>query len=363
MKSNEEYFYPEDDAQEIMNITKFTYICEKCGTDGYLELQNDAAICNQCAKSYPLSPNKVIVFKTSAGNQQEHFDKLYAAGYSPTEDRIIEEYEHEYLTSKKRVDELLKLWGLKKLLPLKGKSFLDVACGPGWMTTGLMQNRRIRNSTFHAFDLSSTGLEMLAQFTKSLKTTNQLEISVQNAENMRFSENSFDFIIGHSMLHHLPAYENFLIDCHRILKPGGLALFGEPFSIGYGLLAAALKLAQNDLGKQYKEIDALYENIKFRTKAPRKQLESLIDKHLFFQSELTLLAQNIGFQSVEFISFLDRDYYRNQFVTDELRLSYKINDQELDKRANEIYKSFFDIFDCDKFIHAISAFMYIKLVR
>ena len=346
-----------------MNRTKFMYVCENCGSDGYLELEKDAAICSQCLNSYPLSPNKVIVFNTSASNQQEHFDNLYASGYSPTEDRVIEEYEQEYISSKKRVNDLLKLWGLKKQLPIKEKSFLDVACGPGWITTGLMQNRKIRNSTFHAFDLSATGLEMLGQFNKNLRTTNQLEISVQNAENMRFSGNSFDFIIGHSMLHHLPAYENFLADCHKILKPGGTALFGEPFSIGYGLLAASLKLAQNDLGKEYQEIDYLYENIKLRTQAQRQQLESLIDKHLFFQSEITALVQKIGFQSIEFISLLDRDYYRNQFVTDELRLSYKIIDEELDKRANEIYKAFFDIFDCEKFIHAISAFMYIKLVR
>ena len=346
-----------------MYRTNFKYICEKCGSDDYLEIGDNSAKCSRCSKVYPLSPNKVIIFGTTASNQQEHFDKLYASGYSPTEDRIIQQYENEYLSSKKRVDDLLKLWGLKKRLPIKGKSFLDVACGPGWMTTGLMQNRRIRHSTFHAFDLSGTGLEMLAQFTNNLKTTNRLEMSVQNAENMRFSENSFDFIIGHSMLHHLPAYEKFLADCHHILKPGGIALFGEPFSIGYGLLAASLKLAQDDLGKQYPEIDALYNNIGFRVKASKNQLESLIDKHLFFQSEITLLAQNIGFQSVEFKSLLDRDYYRDRFVTNELRLSYKINDEALDKRANQIYKAFFDLFDCDKFIHAISAFMYIILSR
>lgn len=343
--------------------TTFKYVCDKCTSDDYLELDDNSAYCQHCGKSFPLSPNDVIIFHTERSEQNEHFDKLYASGYSPTEDRLIEEYENEYRSSKNRVRDLLKLWGLDKTLPINGKSFLDVACGPGWMTAGLMQNRRIRNSSFHAFDLSATGLEMLAQYAKTLKTSNQLEMSVQNAEKMHFSENSFDIIIGHSMLHHLPAYENFLEDCHQILKPGGIALFGEPFAIGYGLLAASLKLAQNDLGVHYQEIDALYDNISFRVKSSRNQLDSLIDKHLFFQSEITLLAQKIGFRSVNFVSFLDRDYYRNQFVTDELRLSYKICDEPLKKRANEIYKAFFDIFDSDRFIHAISAFMYIILRR
>jgi len=343
--------------------TTFKYICDQCSSDDYFKLDNHTAICQNCGNAYPLSPNGVITFHTERSEQNEHFDKLYASGYSPTQDRLIEEYEQEYRSSKKRVKDLLKLWGLDKSLPIKGKTFLDVACGPGWMTAGLMQNRRIRNSTFHAFDLSPTGLEMLAQYANNMKSSNQLEMSVQNAEKMHFSKNTFDFIIGHSMLHHLPVYEHFLEDCYQILKPDGIALFGEPFAIGYGLLAASLKLAQKDLGVQYPEIDALYDNISFRVKSPRSQLKSMVDKHLFFQSEVALLAQKIGFRSVEFVSFLDRDYYRNQFVTDELRLSYKINDDSLSKRANEIYKTFFDIFDSERFIHAISAFMYIILKR
>jgi ubiquinone/menaquinone biosynthesis C-methylase UbiE len=354
---------PSSDHSELRNNTKFKYVCDQCATVDYLLIDNYTAYCHQCGRSYPLSPNDVIIFHTDKSEQNEHFDKLYASGYSPTEDRLIDEYENEYRSSKKRVKDLLKLWGLDKALPITEKSFLDVACGPGWMTAGLMQNRRIRNSSFHAFDLSATGLEMLAQYAKKIKTSNQLEMSVQNAERMHFSENTFDIIIGHSMLHHFPAYEKFLENCYQILKPGGIALFGEPFAIGYGLLAASLKLAQDDLGVNYPEINALYENISFRVRSSRHQLQSLVDKHLFFQSEMALLAQKIGFSSVDFVSFLDRDYYRNQFVTDELRLSYKINDEPLKKRANEIYKAFFDIFDSDKFIHAISAFMYIILRR
>lgn len=129
-------------------------------------------------------------------------------------------------------------------------------------------------------------------------------------------------------------------DCHHRLKPGGIALFREPFAIGYGLLVASRKLAQNDLGINCSEIDALYENISFRAKGSRNQLKKLIDKHLFFQSEMTKLAKTIIFKFVDFKSLLDREYYHHQFVSDELRLSYKINDDPLTKRANEIYKVF-----------------------
>jgi hypothetical protein len=163
------------------------------------------------------------------------------------------------------------------------------------------------------------------------------------------------------MLHHLPEYESFLTNCHKLLKKDGIALFGEPFALGYGLLAACLKLAQNDLGTSFREIEALYDNIKYRVTQPRKRLKTIVDKHLFFQSEITQLVQQIGFSSVEFISFLDRDYYRNRFVKNELRLTYGITDDQLIERANTIYRTFFDIFDTDRFVHAVSAFMYVVL--
>jgi len=344
-----------------MGNTLYDYRCDKCGHADSFELTDNQAGCKSCGKIFQLSPTGVIIFEDDQSEQSEHFNKLYSAGYSPTIDAFIEEYATEYKTSKHRAHDALKLWGFDKMLPLKNKSILDAACGPGWLTAGLMQNRKIRNCTFHAFDISGRGLEMLANFTGELKSTNQVELSVQNAEKMYFSENTFDLIAGHSMLHHLNHYEDFLTDCLRILKPGGVAVFGEPFAIGYGLLAAACKCAQEDLGINYPEITNLYDNLKTRVTSPRKKLDHLVDKHLFFQSEFMQTAQAVGFRSVDFVSLLDVDYYRDHFVTDELRLSYGIKDERLIARANQIYKTIFDIFDSDRFTHAISAFIYLIL--
>lgn len=344
-------------------VTRFKYNCEKCHKMDYWLFHRDYIQCVQCSNKYPLSPNKVLLFDHTQTEQNKHFDKLYASGYSPLTDQYVDEYEEEYHTSKDKVKDLLKLWRLDKTLPIVDKAFLDVACGPGWLTAGLMQQRRIRNATFHACDISATGLEMLATFAKNNKTSHELELSVQNAEKLRFEKNSFDFIIGHSMLHHLPDYETFLKDCRRFLKPGGIALFGEPFALGYGLLAACLKIAQNDLGTNYDEIQGLYDNITYRITQPKKRLKSLVDKHLFFQSEISQLVQQIGFSSVEFVSFMNRDYYQNQFVSNELRLSYGINDEQLIKRASTIYKTIFDIFNSDRFVNALSAFIYIILKK
>jgi ubiquinone/menaquinone biosynthesis C-methylase UbiE len=347
----------------IMEDTLFKYRCNKCGYDNFFQSANNQVSCKSCGIYFHTTPNNVIVFENGQSEQSEHFNKLYSSGYSPTKDAFIKEYESEYKNSKHRANEALKLWGIDKKLPLKNKVILDAACGPGWLTAGLMQNRRIRNCAFHAFDISGIGLEMLANFTTQLKSTNQVEISVQNAENMRFSDNTFDVIAGHSMLHHLNHYENFLEDCLRILKPDGIAIFGEPFAVGYGLLAAACKCAQEDLEVNHAAIDNLYKNIKTRVTSPRSNLKNLVDKHLFFQSEIMQTVQDIGFRSVDFVSLLDLDYYRNHFVTNELKLSYGITDEPLIARTNQIYKTFFDLFDSDRFTHAISAFIYLILKR
>jgi ubiquinone/menaquinone biosynthesis C-methylase UbiE len=339
--------------------TKFKYFCENCKNTDYLHLTENLAHCNHCNKCYPLTHNNVILFDQDMTEQNKHFDKLYGSDLLSEEDDFNKNFEGEYQASKNKAKNLLKLWDIDKLFSLKGKSFLDAACGPGWLTAGLMQNEKIQNASFHAFDISATGLEMLAEFTKDLKNSNSLELSVQNAENMRFQENSFDVIIGNSMLHHLFTYETFLKDCYRILKPGGVAIFGEPFAIGYGLLAASLQLAQNDLAVHYPELDNFYNDIAFQVKSPRKRLKKLIDKHIFFQSEILPMVQKIGFSSVDFKSLMDRKYYRDQFVTNELRLSYGISDERLIERANTIYKVFFDLFDSEKFVHCISAFIYL----
>jgi len=52
-----------------------------------------------------------------------------------------------------------------------------------------------------------------------------LEMSVQDASQMRFAPESFDIVIGSSVLHHFDDVEKFLIDCRKILKPGGAAVF------------------------------------------------------------------------------------------------------------------------------------------
>lgn len=50
---------------------------------------------------------------------------------------------------------------------------------------------------------------------------------VEDAENMSFVDESFDHIIGNSILHHVDA-DKCLHECYRVLKRGGKIFFTEP---------------------------------------------------------------------------------------------------------------------------------------
>ncbi|MBT6120272.1 class I SAM-dependent methyltransferase [bacterium] len=341
--------------------TVFKYTC-CCGKTDFLKLNAEGAHCKTCDVMHPISNSGVIRFFKDLTNQNIYFDSLYADGYEHARDVIEKDNEVLFNTAKERSGMLLKSLGFQMQQPLEQLSILDAACGSGWVTAGFLQNEKINHCKLHAFDISPHGPEMLSRFNMSLKTTNDLEMSVQDAEAMNFGDATFDLIIGSSILHHFDCYEKFLKDCRRILKPKGKVLFGEPFAIGYGLGAAALLIAQKQLGTQYKMVDALYKDISFRNKSSRAMLNNLVDKHLFFQSTFIQLANQIGFSSVEFNSPNPPEYYRDHFINELLR-ERGIVDARLTEEANKIYEIIFDLFDAKSFEHSISPFMDIVLTQ
>ena len=54
-----------------------------------------------------------------------------------------------------------------------------------------------------------------------------------DAESLPFSDESFDLVLGHAVLHHLPNLRRAFAEFHRVLRPGGRIVFaGEPSRLG-----------------------------------------------------------------------------------------------------------------------------------
>jgi ubiquinone/menaquinone biosynthesis C-methylase UbiE len=62
----------------------------------------------------------------------------------------------------------------------------------------------------------------------------------QNAEEMIVAPESIDLVVGGAILHHLFSPERAISQCYEVLKPGGVALFFEPFAAGNQIIAMVL---------------------------------------------------------------------------------------------------------------------------
>ena len=326
----------------------FRYRCRCGSTDTWL-LTGAAAKCRACGVEYATEMD-VIHFATGETEQNRHFDAIYQA-----KDPV-----HGYESRAALAQNYLTLCGCDLSRGVEDSSILDVASGDGWVTAGLLLHPNIRRCKFHAFDISASGLKRLMQFQKSVKSSNTVETSVQDAEAMLFDPGTFDFVIGSSVLHHFHHPERFLADCRLVLKDGGVATFGEPFALGYGLGAVALMLAQKQLRTEHEGVAALYNDLLVRIKGPEDVRATLVDKHLFFRTEFVEMARRAGFRDVEFIPLASREFYRESFVQ-ELLAEQGISDAGLSRKANEIYRVILDLFDAPSYGHSIAAFLQLVL--
>jgi SAM-dependent methyltransferase len=111
---------------------------------------------------------------------------------------------------------------LKEIGGFMDPSVLEIGCGTGAFSSSVLEE--IPSLHLTACDISPKCIEVarsrLGKFRNAL-------FEVANVTSMVYSSNSFDAIIGNSVLHHLPVYL-VLKECYRILKPGGKVLFFEP---------------------------------------------------------------------------------------------------------------------------------------
>ena len=106
---------------------------------------------------------------------------------------------------------------------------LEVGAGTGYFSLNLMRAGVVRQAT--CTDISPGMVRTLATNAERLGlTVNSLRA---DAESLPFGAASFDLVLGHAVLHHLPDLERAFSEFHRVLKPGGRIVFaGEPSRVG-----------------------------------------------------------------------------------------------------------------------------------
>jgi len=119
---------------------------------------------------------------------------------------------------KKRADRRAKLIVSLGQLAF-GKKVLELGCGTGIFTEKLSKT----GATITALDISPD----LLNLAKKRIIAENISFVLGDLENLEFADNSFDAIVGVSILHHVNL-NTALKEIKRVLKNGGKVIFSEP---------------------------------------------------------------------------------------------------------------------------------------
>jgi ubiquinone/menaquinone biosynthesis C-methylase UbiE len=176
---------------------------------------------------------------------------------------------------------------------------LEIGAGTGYFTLNLLRAGVVDHAT--ATDISPGMLRRLSATARRLGL--DVETAEVDAESLPFPDASFDLVIGHAVLHHLPGLEQAMAEFHRVLVPGGtIAFMGEPSRHG-DRLAVVPKLIGRLVEPAWRRAMSAAPKTNGSQASPDAELvygelEGLVDVHTFGPADLRALATEAGFTDV-----------------------------------------------------------------
>ncbi len=176
---------------------------------------------------------------------------------------------------------------------------LEIGAGTGYFSLNLLQAGAVREAT--CTDISPGMMRTLAGNAARLGLN--VRIARADAESLPFADQSFDLVLGHAVLHHLPDLRRAFCEFHRVLRPGGrIAFAGEPSRTG-DRLAALPKKGANAVAPLWRALLRAAPPAASRdgseSGANDHGLERLVDIHAFAPRDLIALSGQAGFTDVK----------------------------------------------------------------
>ena len=113
--------------------------------------------------------------------------------------------------------------------PLPYGTALELGAGTGFFSLNLKQAGIL--DEVHVTDLSPGMVEAARANAAALGFTVQGRVA--DAERIPYDDNTFDIVVGHAVIHHIPDVEAAFREILRVLRPGGrFVIAGEPTTIG-----------------------------------------------------------------------------------------------------------------------------------
>ena len=164
---------------------------------------------------------------------------------------------------------------------------LEIGAGTGYFSLNLMQDGVIGAAT--CTDISAGMLETLERNATALGL--DVETAACDAAELPFDDESFDLVLGHAVLHHLPDLDRAFAEFHRVLAPGGTLFFaGEPSRHG-DRIAAIPKRAALRLGPAWRRAMRARPAPPDHGEGEDHALEAVVDVHAFVPGDLERHAE------------------------------------------------------------------------
>jgi ubiquinone/menaquinone biosynthesis C-methylase UbiE len=174
---------------------------------------------------------------------------------------------------------------------------LEIGSGTGYFTLNLMRAGVIEQAT--CSDISPGMLAKLSANAERLGLDVRTEPA--DAEHLPFRDESFDLVLGHAVLHHIPDLPQAWREFARVLKPGGTVLFaGEPSRYG-DRLARVPKRAATTVAPLWRRAMRAGPAPPAEGGAPDAALEGFVDVHAFAPGELLKQARGAGLTDVRVV--------------------------------------------------------------
>jgi ubiquinone/menaquinone biosynthesis C-methylase UbiE len=187
---------------------------------------------------------------------------------------------------------------VKALGGLGGRTFgdaLEIGSGTGYFSLNLVQLGLIERLT--ATDISPGMLTRLEATAEALGIAEAVATVTTEAEELPFEDESFDLVLGHAVLHHIPDLKQAFAEFRRVLRPGGMIAFaGEPSRYGDRLAALPKRTGVLAAPVWRRLTGARLRAVPEMEQSCGHALEGEVDVHAFAPADLRRLLRETGFE-------------------------------------------------------------------